>query len=193
MLSGASCVIEADDGPSNWPLKPPTLHRTAPVACELPTYVDASRSALAPRAASLLAATRPAPPPPATPCNGDDDCSALDPQSRCIVRESGNFCHTDQCFTDNDCDSASACDCRPDGNRCLPGDCRVDDDCGPGGYCSPSYSNGCGTFGGFVGHFCRTANDTCVSDSECDEDGTGVCSWVQEAGHWACTYGLCVG
>lgn len=191
LLGGASCVIETTD--SKRPLEPPTEHRTVAVTCTLPTYVKASPREAAPQAALTKASARPGPGLPPTPCAGDNDCTALGADSRCIVTSNGNFCHTDECFADSDCGDVAVCDCRGEGNRCLQGDCRVDDDCGSNGYCSPSYSEICGTFGGFEGYFCRTQQDTCVFDSECTEEGPGLCTWSPEAGHWACSYGLCVG
>ena len=71
------------------------------------------------------------------------------------------------------------------GNECVPGNCRVDADCGAGWFCSPTVGL-VGPFYGVAGHYCHTADDTCVDDGDCIDD-TYYCAYSREVGHWACS------
>jgi hypothetical protein len=108
----------------------------------------------------------------------------------------GGTCDFDACVSDSDCPAGTACICMSDthapGNQCLPSQCRVDADCGAGGLCSPSGSEA-GPFYGVQGRYCRTAGDTCQTDSDCNAQGAGTCVYQPEVGHWACTYSHAAG
>lgn len=96
---------------------------------------------------------------PGPGCREDDDGSEA-----CEMRRG-------LCSTDDDCPADEACHCEADGaGRCMAASCRSDDDCevGKGGahVCAfASISGGCYTRQAFV---CRTANDTCVADGDCE-------------------------
>jgi hypothetical protein len=109
-------------------------------------------------------------------------------------RESVEGCASDagSCSTPCDCPMGNTCACEGSpyvgdaGNVCVGGNCVVDADCGPGGYCSPSMSEG-GACARFVGFFCHTSGDECVDDTECPSPGSCIFS----ATHWACTRAFC--
>jgi hypothetical protein len=101
----------------------------------------------------------------------------------------------DACYSDADCGKNSACECggsAHDGHSCMGGNCAIDADCGEHGHCSPSLG-GCGNYGGVIGNFCHTRADECVDDADCTERPDGFCGYSQQAGHWKCSYGHCVG
>jgi len=127
-------------------------------------------------------------------CSNDADCSDAGARfSWCTA----SICYVDgldNCLSDTDCPAGQACACttRYGGfNYCTPSNCRTDSDCGPGGLCSPSYNAGCSSALG--GYFCRTAADTCETDSDCKGDGGPLpsfysqqCGYEPSVGHWVC-------
>ena len=108
-----------------------------------------------------------------------------------------HVCSPDQCLTDGDCAAGSACGCASQfggnaihTNLCVPTGCNVDADC-PSGLCSPANGGYCG---GFTSYHCRSAADTCASQSDCPATKTDAgfsfpnsCSYVPSVGHWQCT------
>lgn len=130
-------------------------------------------------------------------CTQDSDCTAPAGQILEMGKCGSNkICDFNKCATDADCAATNqkvcACDTNP-GSTCTGGNCRTDADCGAGGFCSPSVSSECGGFFGVVGYYCRTCDDTCVEDSDCQGMGPGYCAFDPSVGHWACGYGVCAG
>lgn len=134
-------------------------------------------------------------------CSSDADCAAWR-NGRCALtcdglrRGQAVACVFDECMSDADCPSKSECKCGGAvgrGNYCVHGNCATDADCGDR-LCSPSFSTHAGWYLGYVGNYCRTANDTCSNDAECTKDGKpGYCAWFAELGHWMCGYSSVVG
>ncbi|MEZ4475347.1 MAG: hypothetical protein R3F60_32040 [bacterium] len=129
-------------------------------------------------------------------CQTHDDCQA-GRNGRCVGNgHDGWYCTYDECLADAECDNVCACEngFRSDHNVCIGGNCRVDADCGPGGFCSPSLGD-CGHYDKFRGYWCRTTEDTCLNDADCDtaESPNGYCAWLPEEGHWGCSTAECVG
>jgi hypothetical protein len=94
----------------------------------------------------------------------------------------------DDCAQDSDCASGEACLCsaqtRWNGddaqtfntvNRCVPATCASDDDCG--GLACAITTLGCG----FEGMHCRTRDDACETDADCDRS---LCAF--DGAKWAC-------
>jgi len=129
-------------------------------------------------------------------CYTDDECTD-GVNGRCVDRR-GPSCTYDECFSDSDCNTGGPCGCEmgfwSDFNTCLAGNCQVDSDCGESGYCAPSFGT-CGSYSGVVAYWCRTPEDSCVTDQECANPtmGPGYCAYLPEVGHWSCQYGQCVG
>ena len=117
-------------------------------------------------------------------CEVDDDCQdGLN--GRCVTGQIP-YCSYDDCLSDGDCSATQACVCDAGvaaENRCLSGDCRTDSDCPETEYCSPSYGD-CGDYNGFVTLHCRTLQDECVGDSDCE--GRGFCGYLPSAERWVC-------
>ncbi len=130
-------------------------------------------------------------------CNSDSDCTA-GTNGRCDYLHNGPpLCTYDQCFGGSDCSTGTTCLCAnpmatADTNKCLPSNCRTDADC-PGSYCSPTYDTTCGSYNGYVGIYCHTANDECANDSDCTQMGAGYCAFDKSVAHWVCEYGICAG
>lgn len=129
-------------------------------------------------------------------CQVHADCTEGE-NGRCVGNgHDGWYCTYDLCFADSECENVCACEggFRSDHNICIPGNCRVDADCGAGGFCSPSLGS-CGHYDKFAGYWCRTAQDTCLNDADCEtaEAPQGYCAWLPEAGHWGCSTSECVG
>lgn len=133
-------------------------------------------------------------------CTQDSDCT-MGENGRCMFGRGGPVCSYDECFTDAEC-GMNVCICDANGagafgaNRCgRSGACQVDADC-PGSWCSPSLGS-CGNYGGIQGYFCRTADDTCLNDSDCkgepNRPGDGYCAYQEATSSWACQYTQCVG
>jgi hypothetical protein len=114
-----------------------------------------------------------------------------------------HVCTSDQCFADSDCLTGQLCECSFSfghglhGNFCVSTGCHVDADC-PSGLCSPTGDGG--VCGSFLGYRCRSASDTCRTDSDCPNKPDGgvslpnKCIYAPEVGHWQCTPGpFCVG
>ncbi|MBK7397808.1 MAG: hypothetical protein IPJ34_16295 [Myxococcales bacterium] len=130
------------------------------------------------------------------PCTTNADCKD-GKNGRCAA---DLHCSYDSCYADEDCGKAGVCVCNQRGKfgwSCRMGGCSIDSDCGPGNYCSPSYGETCGSFGGVVGWYCHKAedraDDDCVDDDDCAKQPGGYCAWNQKSGHWRCGYGHCVG
>jgi hypothetical protein len=126
-------------------------------------------------------------------CETDADCTT-GTNGRCGFGRAGSFCSYDECFRDSDCDTGEACLCDGTrlgggGNTCVSAGCRTNNDCTPGYACSPTFG-GCGTYSGFIGFQCHTADDECTTDAEC---GPGYCAFDPTLAHWACSTSECVG
>jgi hypothetical protein len=138
----------------------------------------------------------------AVACLSDSECDS-GTNGRCFPFEGlvgPGGCSYDECSSDSDCPAGTACVCRSSlsdsaANVCAPaGNCAVDSDCGPAGYCSPSRAN-CSYPSPY---FCHTALDTCVNDADCASLDAGapsfasaVCSYDEQARHWACSQLVC--
>ena len=126
-------------------------------------------------------------------CAQDSNCTTgID--GRCLGFKGTSSCSYDTCFSDSDCPDNQPCECRPSAadtaaNYCVTtgGNCRVDSDCGPDGFCSPSLvGTGCGWDQSVSGdgYFCRTPQDSCLNDSDCDTSST--CAFDIGSNHWTC-------
>jgi hypothetical protein len=133
--------------------------------------------------------------PPHGGCQSDAECTE-GRNGRCMNGGIGeNYCSYDACVSDGDCAAGTACVCREgrwDTNTiCGASSCRVDADCEGGFTCSPSRGQ-CG-FVGNVGYFCHTAEDTCVDDADCPNDGGPAtqtyCMWNGK--RWGCYTSNC--
>lgn len=133
-------------------------------------------------------------------CRADADCAER-ADGRCVVIGARGAeraqCAYDVCAGDADCPAGERCVCGtgvgPDRNRCVPGDCHTDADCG-GRACAESPSTFVASdYARHVeGHWCRTREDTCASDRECDPEGRRACAYRPELRRWTCvgvTYG----
>jgi hypothetical protein len=175
MTDASGCFIEE-----------PEVHRAEAVACdrERPTdgpFLDPGAEAF-------------------SDCTTHEDCADGGENGRCTGNShDGWYCTYDSCFDDSGC-GGGLCACsggwRSDANVCLGGDCTTDSDCGAGSYCAPTYGD-CGAYGGVEAYYCRTCEDECVNDSDCNDDpsgwGPGYCMFSQEVGHWMCGYQQCAG
>ncbi len=128
-------------------------------------------------------------------CETDADCTDGE-NGRCSsMPRWGWACTYDSCFEDADCGGA-VCGCNADwgsdANRCYSGNCQVNADCGDGGWCSPSYGD-CGDYSGVVSYYCRTPDDECLNDSDCNEQTGGYCMFSDPAARWVCSYSHCAG
>lgn len=125
-------------------------------------------------------------------CKVDGDCTK-GPNGRCMFvgHLGGPMCTYDACAQDSDCKGGEVCQCDGTGNRCLAANCTTDTSCGTYG-CSPTFNTSCGPYSGIQGYYCHTAADSCVNDKDC-EAGAGYCAFDPKVGHWACSYGICVG
>ncbi len=123
-------------------------------------------------------------------CTSDEDCTDGN-NGRCGSDRDYAYCTYDECFVADDC-GGKVCECeggfRSDGNRCMGGNCLVNADC-PTGFCSPTLGD-CGHFDGTVAYFCRTCDDECIDDEDCQG---GYCAYDEGRGHWACSTNECVG
>ncbi|HEV8548117.1 MAG TPA: hypothetical protein VGQ57_03795, partial [Polyangiaceae bacterium] len=138
---------------------------------------------------------------PATSCMSDADCTIAETIGSPAVtaRCTGGQCSADACLTDHDCGMGSVCSCKDQtfgyghtsfGNSCIEGDCNIDADCSSG-ECAPSIAFDSGPFYGIRGYYCRTPDDTCATDADCDARGS--CAFDPTAGIWACSYTLIAG
>jgi hypothetical protein len=122
-------------------------------------------------------------------CTTLADCPNIGTDTPFIACLEGK-CSPDECLTDSDCPRGSACACAnqfgPNSDRtnsCIPSQCRVDADCGREvGICSPGYA-GCGMF---LGYYCHTPADTCITDADCCDHSAPHCNYVPMLGHFAC-------
>lgn len=133
---------------------------------------------------------------PGAPCAVDADCRAQR-DGRCVTLDARPHavpvvaCIYDECASDRDCAPQAVCACGsgrgPSRNRCVPGNCHADADCG-GRSCDESRS----TFGpqrgarAVEGKFCRTREDQCRADRDCDLEGRSACAYRRELGRWTC-------
>ncbi len=156
--------------------------------------------------ATACAASTPIPIPPdagGTSCATDNDCLADGGFSDLTLYCKNHVCSPDQCFTDADCQTSQLCECSFSfghglhANFCVSTGCHVDADCASG-LCSPTGDGG--VCGSFAGYRCRSAVDTCRTDSDCPSmvDGgvtlPNICIYVSEVGHWQCYAGpICSG
>lgn len=130
-------------------------------------------------------------------CNTHEECTEGE-NGRCTTPGRDWWeCTYDQCFADADC-GTTVCACEggwgTDNNVCRQGNCQVDADCGAGSFCSPSFGD-CGDYSGVVAFYCRTCEDECVNDSDCQDPslGAGYCAYMADRAHWACSWSQCVG
>jgi len=173
--SGASGTSGGSGGASGASTTP--AHRPAATACPTTTFAGPGQDA-----GSMS-------------CTADSDCAGDSGYS--LLRYClDHVCGADQCLADSDCAAGSACGCAPEfpgqllhGNMCVPTGCHVDSDC-PSGLCSPAGGgNLCVPFSGYR---CRSAADTCASDSDCGSTSDGgislpsSCSYEPTSGHWQC-------
>jgi len=139
----------------------------------------------------------------ATSCATDNDCRPDGGFSALTLYCQKHVCTPDQCFTDANCLTGQLCECSFSfghglhGNFCVTTGCHVDADCASG-LCSPTGDGG--VCGSFLGYRCRSAVDTCRSDSDCPNKPDGGvtlpnrCIYAPEVGHWHCTPGpFCMG
>lgn len=189
--SGSTVAGNADGGPSDSGRPPGTLttpkeHRPQAIACS--TARAPSRDVGAGVDSGIAAGE----------CAKDVDCTK-GTNGRCqpAARTAINFCSYDACSNDSACGANGVCACATEGadgqrsaHACLTGNCTIDAACGAGSYCSPSLGTNCGRYGGVVGYFCHTPQDTCTNDDEC---GGGFCAWTEEIGKWACSNAACAG
>lgn len=126
-------------------------------------------------------------------CRVDDDCGGGD--NRCVYTAGECQC-VNFCQVDSDCGAGEICVCQtfvpstdPGGRRdlwtlsaCQRTACAGEADCGGHG-CGLHVSRDCGA-GGFT---CRTADDTCRTDSDCGA-GEG-CLYDLDAERWTCLRG----
>jgi hypothetical protein len=161
----------------------PAQHRPTAMSCQ-------SQSAVPAPAGSTVSAGMQGP-----SCQTDSDCQEAG--ARCTAQgTSAGFCTRDACQSDGDCGASSVCQCDPQGNHCTDAaDCRTDADCGEGGFCSPTRGI-CGNYGGVVAYRCHTAKDECIDDSDCTPTADNpypYCAFVDEVGHWQCSFHECLG
>ena len=130
-------------------------------------------------------------------CNTHEECTDGE-NGRCTTPGRDWWqCTYDQCFADSDC-GTTVCACEggwgSDNNVCRQGNCQVDADCGAGNFCSPTFGD-CGNYSGVVAFYCRTCDDECVNDTDCQDPslGSGYCAYMPDRGHWACSWSQCVG
>ncbi|MDB4963102.1 MAG: hypothetical protein JWP01_3101 [Myxococcales bacterium] len=138
-------------------------------------------------------------------CTSSDPISAVVEHRETAVAcpaTAGNMNGADQCLVDADCGTDQACACAgttfehglETRNLCVSAGCKIDADCGNGGLCSPSVGSCGNAFFGIQSFECRTAEDTCGADVDCERDGEiGACSFLPQVGHWACTFTQCAG
>lgn len=122
--------------------------------------------------AAVALACGAAPPPPNAPVG-----------FRCPTTSKG-----DACGGDADCPRGQLCACgAAERSRCVPGNCHTDRDCG-GAACGASRATflGADYVRGVEGRWCRTKDDTCRTDLECDPAGRRACAYRGELGHWTC-------
>ncbi|MFI5300410.1 MAG: hypothetical protein ACHREM_20165 [Polyangiales bacterium] len=134
-------------------------------------------------------------------CAKDADCTS-GINGRCLVPlPAGLRCSYDDCFVDDDCSGVpgSVCACREGGgngpNTCTLGTCRIDADCGSGGYCSPSPTP-CTSGYGVAGYFCKTAGDSCQTNTDCVvglHASESLCAFDATVGMWTCVQNGCPG
>lgn len=182
LLAGASIVVACGR-----PSVVPNAHRSeAPKCPEVPRAPSIEEHRLAAQLDGGDGSSR---------CRTDADCTQ-GKNGRCIGGgHSLPTCAYDRCASDTDCGPRESCNCDAnEGNACLPANCHTDEDCGGRG-CSPTHGETCGNMGGAVGFYCHTAHDACVNDEDCARDAgsRGLCVYQPAAGHWACSYSMCVG
>jgi hypothetical protein len=138
-------------------------------------------------------------------CDSDSDCQG-DGGNTFLTYCLRHVCSPDACLSDSDCVAGSACACASQGlelvvtvalspsmgppppaglgNFCIPSGCQVDADCASR-LCSFSGGNSCT---GLPGYQCRTAADTCTTNSDCPSSGGvgGGCFYDTTAGNWQC-------
>ncbi|MEZ4450000.1 MAG: hypothetical protein R3B09_11020 [Nannocystaceae bacterium] len=157
-----------------------TVHRPGPGACD-PT-------------STLPACTRPNP--HYDPCTTDEECSA-GAHGRCIQGRSPDhptvdFCACDYaCSGDAECEPGQACVCGDgvpfDHAQCVAAGCRSDHECASGRCDLSVHANGCWVD---VRLACRTAEDECRSDADCE--APTHCVFREGAGRWACLGMNCI-
>ena len=139
----------------------------------------------------------------ATSCATDNDCRPDGGFSALTLYCQSHVCTPDQCFTDADCLTGQLCECSFSfghglhANFCVTTGCHVDADCASG-LCSPTGDGG--VCGSFLGYRCRSAVDTCLTDSDCPNKPDGgvtlpnKCIYAPEVGHWQCIpVAICMG
>ncbi|MCB9525708.1 MAG: ferritin-like domain-containing protein [Myxococcales bacterium] len=123
-------------------------------------------------------------------CEVDADCADR-PHGRCIGNlgspglEQGCFCSYG-CQTDADCRDEQACVCLGQGSVCVTARCATDAECGSGECGLSAYDDGCGVERSLA---CRTAEDACRLDVDCDD---GILACVNWRGAFNCeSPGVC--
>ncbi len=165
-------------------------------------------------------ATRPRPPPlpryacrnatvpavnggkPGGKCQTDADCTKRS-DGLCVVIQTSAHpppvidCLYDDCASDADCPRAHLCECGsgqgPSRNRCVPGNCHTNLECGDYACTETMSTFAVGQQARRVeGHWCKTREDQCRVDRDCDLEGRSACAYRGELGRWTCvaiTYG----
>jgi hypothetical protein len=137
---------------------------------------------------------------PGGPCKIDADCKDR-PAGRCVVLNGDKHespvvgCVYDECTSDRDCKAGTVCICGSgrgtSRNACLPGNCHA---------ATLGESSECGAFAciasvsplvvsssrSIEGYFCRTREDQCRSDRDCDLEGGSACTYRRELGRFTC-------
>lgn len=125
-------------------------------------------------------------------CAADTDCDR-GPYGRCVVGTSGGgpacLCRY-ACTTHADCGEGRACLCAgafDTSARCVRATCRGAADCPDGGCGLYTDYDLCGRIPSFA---CRTAEDDCRSDADCDPDASeDTClPWREGDDGWGCDF-----
>jgi hypothetical protein len=128
-------------------------------------------------------------------CRTDEECTDR-AHGRCVVQEVGGLSAFGWCgcvygcADDADCSDDSVCACGgvwegsgyPGGSRCISAGCEVGDDCETEACALGSIDDGCGPTYKIA---CSTAQDTCVSNADCE--GWAYC--YPSGDHWQCEGG----
>lgn len=121
-------------------------------------------------------------------CRADADCKG-GANPRCVqsVGQIGPFCRCDySCTTDADCNPGEVCVCGDvlgPGNHsmCVRAACSSDAACESGTCGLSVYQNGCGARQTLA---CRTTNDTCTRDADCEPNKS--CVFDDQISRWRC-------
>jgi hypothetical protein len=133
---------------------------------------------------------------PGGPCQTDADCKDH-PDGRCVTILAPSHtapvvqCLYDACASDADCARGSICECGTgqgtSRNRCIPGNCHANVDCGDWACTETMSTFVAGNDARRVeGRFCKTREDQCRVDRDCDLEGRSACAYRKELSRWTC-------